>query len=240
MSVTQCRCGTFLAEGEMCERCPAASRRQDAREWLLDAKVVVDATEGREDWWGPSLEVERRDPDLDVVALATMFPDWHHALEDLPPVSELAGEIRDRSRTDRAVDETIARHGPVSDNDERILKDFAADVASNKYDHVRRATQDRDHTCHWPGCKVQCKPAFWGCRQHWYALPKDIQNEIWRTYEAGQEQTMTPSDAYLRAANRAQAWIRDYLGGATQEPRRRSWDDTVRDTRSRDRGRTRG
>lgn len=185
-------------------------RKRDARDWLLDAKAVVDATEDREDWWG--------NPELNVDGLVKMYPDFPGE----PPVyvepEPVSGEI-DTSR---------------SAGEERRV---------DKYEHVRRAPNTRDHGCHWPGCPKRCKPAYWGCIEHWRLLPSDIRNEIWRTYAAGQEETMTPSRDYLAAADRAQRWIRAYLEeelAAGRDPRRRSWDDTVRDTRARDRGRTRG
>ena len=63
------------------------------------------------------------------------------------------------------------------------------------------------HTCHWPGCSVEVEPQFWGCKAHWYTLPKPIRQEIWRHYRKGQEITKDPSDAYIRAAQRAREWI---------------------------------
>ena len=42
---------------------------------------------------------------------------------------------------------------------------------SEKAQHVRAATQNRNHECHWPGCQVQVPPARWGCQRHWYCLP---------------------------------------------------------------------
>lgn len=78
---------------------------------------------------------------------------------------------------------------------------------SEKFDHVRRARQERGHTCHWPGCETNCPPAMWGCKAHWFRLPKRLRDLIWDTYEIGQEQTMTPSDEYLAAAHEVQEWI---------------------------------
>lgn len=69
------------------------------------------------------------------------------------------------------------------------------------------AGQTRAHTCHWPGCNLQVKPAVWGCRPHWYRLPKALRDAIWASYEPGQEKTMRPSEAYLDAAQAVQAWI---------------------------------
>lgn len=77
--------------------------------------------------------------------------------------------------------------------------------------YVRSQGQTRKHHCHWPGCIKQVPPAMWGCREHWFKLPKDLRDAIWRAYVPGQEITMTPSDAYLQAAAEVQAWI------ATQE-----------------------
>jgi hypothetical protein len=69
-----------------------------------------------------------------------------------------------------------------------------------KADYVRSATQTRDHHCHWPGCKKQVPPAQWGCKEHWFTLPQEIRNAIWRAFVPGQEVTMTPSRGYLAAA----------------------------------------
>ena len=65
------------------------------------------------------------------------------------------------------------------------------------------------HHCHWPGCPKAVPPAMWGCRQHWFALPKRLRDRIWATYRAGQEITKTPSDLYIEAAQAVQAWIRE-------------------------------
>lgn len=77
----------------------------------------------------------------------------------------------------------------------------------SKADYVRQQTQDRPHTCHWPGCNTQVPPAMWGCKRHWFMLPKHIRDEIWRTYRPGQEKDMDPSDDYMKAAQAAQDWI---------------------------------
>lgn len=79
---------------------------------------------------------------------------------------------------------------------------------TTKADYVRGQEQSREHTCHWPGCTKQVPPAMWGCRFHWFKLPKHLRDEIWRTYRPGQEITLTPSEAYLAAARAVQEWIR--------------------------------
>lgn len=89
-----------------------------------------------------------------------------------------------------------------------------------KVRHVRAARQTRLHTCHWIGCERQVPPAMWGCRQHWFALPKTIRDAIWRSYRAGQEEDGKVSKEYIDAANAAQDWIKDaILLAGVHEPR---------------------
>jgi hypothetical protein len=77
----------------------------------------------------------------------------------------------------------------------------------DKVAYVKRQGQVREHTCHWPGCDRQVPPALWGCKAHWYALPKALRDKIWRTYRVGQERTLTPSADYVAAAREVEAWI---------------------------------
>jgi hypothetical protein len=77
----------------------------------------------------------------------------------------------------------------------------------SKADYVRSQGQTREHHCHWPGCQRQVPPAMWGCKPHWFKLPKAIRDRIWRTYRPGQERTLTPSREYVSAARDAEAWI---------------------------------
>lgn len=77
-----------------------------------------------------------------------------------------------------------------------------------KIDHVRRsANLEPLHTCHWPGCPKRVKPSVWGCRSHWYTLPIDLRNAIWKAYRPGQEVSKTPSAQYVAAAKAVQDWI---------------------------------
>lgn len=62
------------------------------------------------------------------------------------------------------------------------------------------------HNCHWPGCAVEVPPKLWGCKRHWFALPKEIRDRIWRTYRPGQEIDKAPSDEYVQAAKAARAF----------------------------------
>jgi hypothetical protein len=63
------------------------------------------------------------------------------------------------------------------------------------------------HTCHWPNCTKEVPPALWGCRAHWYALPKALRDKVWATYRPGQEVTKTPSLAYIAVAKEVQDHI---------------------------------
>ena len=79
---------------------------------------------------------------------------------------------------------------------------------NDKATYVKSQRQTRNHECHWPGCDKQVPPAMWGCKAHWFKLPKTLRDEIWRTFKPGQEVTLTPSQEYLDVANRGQTWIR--------------------------------
>lgn len=76
-----------------------------------------------------------------------------------------------------------------------------------KVAYVKGERQTRNHHCHWPDCTAQVPPAVWGCRRHWFKLPLYLRSKIWRTFQPGQEKTMTPSAEYLETANEVQRWI---------------------------------
>lgn len=86
------------------------------------------------------------------------------------------------------------------------------------YDKANAALKNRhadaggtSHRCHWNDCEVSVPPSMWGCRQHWFMLPRSIRLAIRATYRAGQEIDKRPSPAYLKAARDARVWITDYL-----------------------------
>lgn len=81
---------------------------------------------------------------------------------------------------------------------------------ADKAAYVGRQRQLRDHECHWPGCDRQVPPAMWGCKTHWFKLPRHIRAAIWMAYEPGQEILMDPSPEYLEAARAAQDWIKEH------------------------------
>ena len=95
-----------------------------------------------------------------------------------------------------------------------VIKWWEGAAVSEKAAYVRKATQSRRHTCHWPGCDRQVPPAMWGCKPHWYALPAELRRRVWRAYRPGQEVDMRPSDAYLVVAREVQDWIRDQANTA--------------------------
>jgi hypothetical protein len=78
---------------------------------------------------------------------------------------------------------------------------------NTKADYVRAADQTRKHHCHWPGCDAQVPLAKWGCKTHWFRLPKHLRENIWGAFEPGQEENGTSSRAYIAAAREAQQWI---------------------------------
>lgn len=83
-----------------------------------------------------------------------------------------------------------------------------------KVAHVKRAKargETRGHHCHWPGCDVLVPPAMWGCKPHWFALPKRLRDRIWAEYRRGQEDTKLPSPAYVAVALDVQAWILEQI-----------------------------
>ncbi len=80
----------------------------------------------------------------------------------------------------------------------------------SKADYVKSQRQTRDHHCHWPGCETQVPPAMWGCKRHWFMLPKRLRDRVWAAYVPGQEATMTPSEEYLAVAREVQVWIKEH------------------------------
>lgn len=80
-------------------------------------------------------------------------------------------------------------------------------LKKDKVAYVKSQSQTRDHTCHWPGCGKQVPPAMWGCKEHWFKLPKYLRDLVWATYRPGQEVNMTPSKQYLLVAKKVQEWI---------------------------------
>jgi len=68
------------------------------------------------------------------------------------------------------------------------------------------------HTCHWPSCNAVVPPSMWGCRNHWFMLPKALRDEVWAAYRPGQELTKAPSAKYIEVARKVQQWIKENHG----------------------------
>jgi hypothetical protein len=49
---------------------------------------------------------------------------------------------------------------------------------------------------------------MWGCKDHWFKLPKALRDKVWATYRAGQEEDLSKvSKQYLAVADEVQRWI---------------------------------
>jgi hypothetical protein len=79
----------------------------------------------------------------------------------------------------------------------------------DKREYVKSQQQTRKHTCHWPGCARQVPPAMWGCKPHWFKLPKWLRDKVFAAFVPGQEIHMTPSREYVTVAREVQAWIKE-------------------------------
>lgn len=116
--------------------------------------------------------------------------------------------------------DTCGDHETPSGEQCRTCADEARELArpmaaARKADYVRRQQQTREHTCHWPGCETQVPPAMWGCRPHWFTLPKRLRDRVWAAYTPGQERRLDPSADYLAVAHEVQSWIEDHLADAS-------------------------
>ena len=76
-----------------------------------------------------------------------------------------------------------------------------------KVRYVKAQGQIAKHHCHWPGCDKQVPPAMWGCKTHWFKLPRALRLRVWAAYVPGQEIGKTPSTAYIEVAAEVQHWI---------------------------------
>ena len=63
------------------------------------------------------------------------------------------------------------------------------------------------YTCHWPGCAQVVPPRMWGCREHWFRLPREPRDRIRSAYRPGQETDKKASAEYPRAARNVWNWI---------------------------------
>lgn len=69
------------------------------------------------------------------------------------------------------------------------------------------ATDMSLHTCHAEGCETTVPPRLFACRKHWFMLPQEIRDAVWREYSPGQERRKDPSAAYLAVTRDAIEFI---------------------------------
>lgn len=84
---------------------------------------------------------------------------------------------------------------------------------------ISRESMDHSHRCHWPECPEIVPPSLWGCKKHWYMLPKFLRDAIWRAYRIRQEKDKNPSTEYLKVARSVQKWIIDHHPPAATQQR---------------------
>ena len=65
------------------------------------------------------------------------------------------------------------------------------------------------HTCHHPTCTKPVPPKMLACRSHWFQLPLELRNAVWKVYQPGQEITKTPSKEYLAVIAQVQEYWRE-------------------------------
>lgn len=76
------------------------------------------------------------------------------------------------------------------------------------------------HRCPWPGCPAQVGPDLWGCKAHWFRVPRELRMRLWRAYTRGQS-VATASQEYLDAAAAINAWIAGHVAQASNAQSRR-------------------
>ncbi len=63
------------------------------------------------------------------------------------------------------------------------------------------------HQCHAESCTKEVAPRLLMCARHWRAVPKPVQDLVWRFYRVGQEERKDPSAAYMAAQRLAVAAV---------------------------------
>src|SRR5574337_950063 len=77
------------------------------------------------------------------------------------------------------------------------------------------------HTCHATGCERRIPPNMWGCKRHWFMVPKLVRDRIWEHYRPGQEDDKRPTAEYCLAARDAVIAVAQLEG---REPDTRLYD----------------
>lgn len=79
--------------------------------------------------------------------------------------------------------------------------------------------------CSWPGCHARVPANLWGCKTHWFRLPKEIRDRIWANYRPGQETEGGQSSAYWDAYKEALRWIGSQPSTETTSGQKTCFDD---------------
>ncbi len=66
-----------------------------------------------------------------------------------------------------------------------------------------------EHTCHHPNCNIPVPPKMLACRGHWFMLPQELKDRVWKTYRPGQEKDKQPSQAYMDVIAQVQQYWRE-------------------------------
>lgn len=170
-------------------------------------QLEVDVTKTLADVYGCSIAWLRGDHVEPPAELVKMLRDSNVSFHDRDIILEFAASIQGRPLQPGAKERLSAARA----RRERSPK--ADQPTARKVRYVKSQAQTRKHHCHWPGCDKQVPPAMWGCKAHWFRLPKALRDRIWRAYAPGQEVDLTPSDEYLQVADDVQRWIQE--NGAT-------------------------
>lgn len=54
---------------------------------------------------------------------------------------------------------------------------------------------------------------MWGCKEHWFKLPRFLRDQVWAAYRPGQEIRKDPSIQYILVAKLVQLWIGEFKEG---------------------------
>ena len=74
------------------------------------------------------------------------------------------------------------------------------------------------HQCHWPTGRMETPPKLWGCKRHWFKLPKILRDKVWATYAPGQEIRKDPSPAYIDVIIEVEAFAKQEIAVGRDVP----------------------
>ena len=57
------------------------------------------------------------------------------------------------------------------------------------------------HSCPWPGCEERVPRHLWGCRDHWFALPRDLRQQCSWAWRYG------TVSAHMEALETIDSWL---------------------------------